>query len=30
MEKIDISCIKGPMGLAVLVKPMPADWPNMD
>ena len=29
MKKIDISYIQGPMGRAVLVKPMPAKRPNM-
>ena len=28
MEKIDIQCIQGTMGQAVLVKCMPADWPK--
>ena len=29
MEKIDISCILGPMGWAVLVKHIPANLPNV-
>ena len=29
MEKIDIFCIEGPLWQVIMVKRMPADWPNM-
>ena len=29
MGKIDISCILGPMMPAILVKSIPANWPNI-